>query len=125
MSEQSDVNKIKAEEGSRPDMTINQSRFGSIGWILISCVLAGIVVTVTNLVLLIYDTFEPGPLMVFWIVPALLCSVLLSVVLTNLKARNRRLSSSMLSAVLSVPISLFFLYVSIMAFFAYGLATSP
>jgi hypothetical protein len=83
------------------------------------------VVTAVNFFIVGHFLFDPGPFMVGWIIPALVCSVLLSVALTNLKASHRRVSTSLLAAALTVPISFVLLYVSILGLLLYGLASSP
>jgi hypothetical protein len=94
-------------------------------WILLSSLIAAIVGAAINLVLLISLGFEPGPFMVYWILPALAFIVFLSVLLVNLKGRTQRLAYSIFTVALSIPTGLVLVYLSVMVFLAYGLATSP
>ena len=120
MIEESDVNAPKGE--GLPPETKN---IPSVKWIIFCSIFAAVIATAANLLLLAFTLFEPGPFGLYWIVPALVSSCLLSLLLTNLRSSHRYLSASVLSVALTIPISLVLLYLSVMGFLMYGLASSP
>src|SRR5215467_4033713 len=121
MMSDSDVN---ATNQASP-VEANTKQAAPVKWILLCAMFSAIVVTVVNLLIVDHFMFDPGPFMVGWIIPALVGSVLLAVALTNLKASYRRVSTSLLAAALTIPISFVLVYVSILGLLLYGLASSP
>lgn len=120
MKAESEVNAPEGK-GSLPET----QAVPSVKWIIFCSIFAAILATAANLLLLAFTLFEPGPFGLYWIVPALAGSCLLSLLLTNLRSSHRRLSASVLSVALTIPISLVLLYLSVVGFVMYGLANSP
>ena len=115
MNSDSDAN--TAENKAPQAETGTKQATPSVKWIVFCSVLAVIVVTPLNL--FIIDYLGSGAGLFYWI-PALVCSVLLALVLTTLRVSHRRVYASLLSAALTIPISLFFLYFSLLGVLLYG-----
>src|SRR5215208_4291914 len=109
---------------SHAEMITEQAK-PPVKWIVFCSIFAAIVGTALTLFSIDYTMFEPGPFMAYWIVPAIVFSVFLSIALTNFRVSDRRVAASVLSAAITVPISLVLLYVSILGFMLYGLASGP
>jgi|ERR1041385_3028885 hypothetical protein len=116
---------VNVTDDKAPPVEANVNQAAPVKWIIFCTVLSAIVVTAVNVFVIEHFLFDPGPFMVLWVAPALVCSVLLAVALTNLKTHQRRVSASLLATVLTVPISLILLYISILGLILYGLASSP